>query len=336
MPLHADDDTKIHPPTASPDWRESYYCNFFDHTGGGLYGVAWQGVRPNAGRGEAVFALFDGDSALVRSVNFGVPVARDIGPERTGLVNQCFENIEPWSHWAITYEDERATLRVEWRRLSQICDWEWEDITNSKHYQVAGTVSVNGVVDGRDIAFTGFGERDRAWGERNYAGLVHGWWQTVQFPDGVAAHVFTLDLGEGPVRLHGYLHADGETRRLQQCIATDVAYDPQTTLPVNVHQRLIDDAGRELTVTALRPLQWLSFVSDGAEVYDRAPTVDESVQSLTFQEFVRSDGVVGRGMVDLTAAAGARPSHFGADGSAFSTLYDYGDALVVGAGQQED
>lgn len=75
--LTYDDDALPHAKGDTKDWRESYYCNFFDQTSN-VCGVFWQGVRPNAGHGEAVFLLVDGATDLVRSVDLKVPITSDV------------------------------------------------------------------------------------------------------------------------------------------------------------------------------------------------------------------------------------------------------------------
>ena len=50
------DDANFHKRGLEPDWRESYYCNFFDKDSD-LCGLFWQGVRPNSKNGEAVMGL---------------------------------------------------------------------------------------------------------------------------------------------------------------------------------------------------------------------------------------------------------------------------------------
>lgn len=327
-PLTFDDDENVHEVTDSIDWRESYYVNFFD-TESDLNGLAWQGVRPNAGVGEAAFVLYDGDKPLIRSVSFHIPVAKDIGPERAALGNQEFVCVEPWKNWQIRFDDGTDRAVVDWKQLSGNCDWDWEG-TNSKHFQTAGRVDVEAVVDGRTIRFSGFGERDRAWGPRNYSGTTFTWWQTVQFPDAVAAHVFTSKVPGGSHdnhRLMGYLHQDGETFPLASFTASEVVYgDHAGGPPVGGKLELVDTKGRALSIAKIEPLHQLNFVSDGAQVEDREPEPGENVTLMhfTFDRFVRSDGSVGRGMIDCPREPGERPERFRAVEPCYSHLHNYG------------
>ena len=100
------DDANAHERGPEHDWRESYYCNFCDpHSD--LCGVAWQGARPNAGHGEAVFVLCDGASNLIRSVDPHVPIAPSADPARK-IGSQEFVCVESWRRWDVRFEQPEA------------------------------------------------------------------------------------------------------------------------------------------------------------------------------------------------------------------------------------
>ncbi|AII10817.1 DUF7065 domain-containing protein [Rhodococcus opacus] len=324
MALHFDDDATAHTVTDAVDWRESYYLNFADPTSG-LHGVAWQGVRPNMGHGEAVFVLYDGPTPLIHSVNMAVPIPADIGAERTDLGHQSFECVEPWRRWDVHYDDGTNSAHLEWTQMTETCDWDWEELTGAKHYQGAGRIEVTAVVDGRQIAFTGFGERDRAWGPRNYGPIEFSWWTVAQFPDEVAVHAF-VQFADGKYRLHGFLHADGTTRPLSEFRAAEVVYDPADGPALSSRQIFTDDEGR--TVEALNErVHYLQFGTseDGAQLEERDPGDQATGRMyLTFQKFTRVDGVEGRGMIDNNLRIGTAPTAFTAQLPNFSNLYDYG------------
>jgi hypothetical protein len=334
MALAYDDDAKSHEVTDAPDWRESYYCNFADPNSG-LHGVAWQGVRPNTGRGEAVFVLYDEDTPLIHAVDMAVPVPADVGAERAGLGKQRFECVEPWRRWNVHYSDGANAAKVEWTQLTQTCDWEWEDLTGgSKHYQGAGRVNVEATVAGRHLQFTGFGERDRAWGPRNYDPIEFSWWVVAQFPDEVAVHGF-VQLLDGAYRLHGYLHADSRSRPLVRFRADDVVYDPPNGPAAHSRLTFVDDEGREVRVPESRRIHHLSFGTSegGADLQERDPGEQATGRMyLTFQRFTRDDGLVGRGMIDNNLRVGTAPREFQADLPNHSTLYDYG--LTTGSAKK--
>ncbi|HVW70746.1 MAG TPA: hypothetical protein VHB68_17330 [Steroidobacteraceae bacterium] len=318
------DDANAHERGPEHDWRESYYCNFCDpHSD--LCGVAWQGARPNAGHGEAVFVLCDGASNLIRSVDPHVPIAPSADPARK-IGSQEFVCVESWRRWDVRFEQPEAKIEVNWTQMSDVCDWDWEDLTNSKHFQAAGTVKVSGHVAGRRIAFNGYGERDRAWGARNYGPLKYSVFMTAQFPDDVAVHAFVLRDAEGVFRLFGYIHREGTTRGLARCEVT-VKYAGERGPPSSGSYLLIDDIGRRVEIENFALLNHVGFGaadSDGSQLSsDLSGT--RSLMFLTFQRFTRRDGVQGRGMIDLNCWVGQQEAHFvSAAPPIYSTLYPFG------------
>lgn len=324
--LKFDDDALPHEKGPGRDWRESYYCNFFDKNSD-LCGVFWQGARPNAGHGEDVFLLFDGDKDLVRSVNLKAPI-RDEAPEaRRHVGNAEFTCIEPWRHWTVNYRKGDDHFEIDWQQMTDVCDWDWEDLTNSKHFQLAGRVRGRGVIGGREIEFTGYGERDRAWGDRNYGPLQVSFWNVAQFPDDVAVHAFVFrSPNEEGYRLHGYLHKDGETRSLKR-FESHSEFSDRRGPPVNGRIRYEDDAGRVLEVSSYQLKNYLGMGTvkkDGAQLEMDTANAD-TLMFLTFQRFMRSDGVLGHGMIDYNCWVGEQPASITAEAPPlFSTLYRFG------------
>lgn len=320
--LQFEDDNAYHRVEAHPDWRESYYVNFVDPRSD-LVGVVWQGAKENQKLGDAVFLLCDGKGDLIRSVKMGMPLPEGSDPGRH-LGSQHFVCHKPWSHWTAHFDDGESQIDVDWRQMSDVCDWDWEDLTNSKHFQAAGKVRVKGVAAGRAIDFEGYGERDRAWGARNYGPLSFSVFMTAQFPDDVAVHAFILRDPEGAFRLFGYLHKDGKTHGLTRCEAT-YSYDGERGPPLAGSYRLVDDAGRVVEIERFELINHVAFGGhdDGSKLGDGLDTA-KNLMFLTFQSFRRSDGVKGKGMIDLNVWPGEQEASFTAVSPSYSTLYPYG------------
>lgn len=323
--LTHDDDALPHPKESGRDWRESWYCNFHDQDSN-VCGVFWQGARPNAGHGESVFLLCDGAQDLVRIMDFTIPIAVDRPEERHRIGAADFQCIEPWKHWKVRYEKGADWFEIDWQQMSDVCDWEWFDLTNSKHFQFAGKVRGRGSIGGRKLDFSGYGERDRAWGDRNYGPLKVSFWTVAQFRDDVAVHAFALLMPDGSYRLHGYLHKDGRTRGLRSFEADTVfagPYGPPETGKI----RYIDDEGRTLEIAAYQRKNHLAFgatAEDGAQLGTPSEKA-KSLMFLTMQRFTRADGVVGHGMIDYNCWVGQQPAKIRAEAPPlYSTLYDFG------------
>lgn len=323
MILLEKDDAEFHKRGPEPDWRESYYCNFID-LNSDLCGVAWQGARPNSGEGEAVFILCDGNKDIIRSVNMNVPVPLVDDPARK-IGSQEFVCLEPWRRWDIRFRQDNAKIDVNWTQMSDVCDY--DGYLNSRHFQAAGRVSVKAIVDGREIQFQGYGERDRAWGVRNYGPIQYLIWLTVQFSDDVACHVFVLATSkDDPVyTLSGYLHMDGITRGLASCEAA-MRYDGERGPPVGGSMKIKDDMGRELDLVEFNIINHVGFgaAKDDASKLGQDLSESESLMFLTFQSFRRGDGAMGKGMVDMNCRVGVQPPTFTSLPPLNSSLYPFG------------
>jgi hypothetical protein len=339
--LRQSDDATIHEASDALDWRESFYVNFFD-TESRFYGAAWQGLRPNAGVAEAAFLLFDREQAVVRSVELALRVPGDTDRRRLG--HQQFTCLSPWQHWRVDYDDGTAKLQIEWTQTSATID---HDPTGApgraaddyvaapadeasfyrvaQHYEATGTISCTGEIDGEPVSFTGFGTRDRAWGPRDYGLMRFMWWQTVQFPDGAAAHVMLLQDADDDMRLFGMVHRDGRSRPAVAA-SCDVRYDGENGPPIPGSQRFVDDEGRSIVITAAEPMQIQPFaiLPDGKDLEARRVTSDaEKAYFWTWQRFTREDGVVGHGMIDQAYWPGQQHTTFAAT-IPTGRLYDFG------------
>jgi hypothetical protein len=332
--IQFEDDAAAHPKGHELDWRESYYVNFFDHQSD-LYGLCWQGVRPNAGAGEAVFVLFDGKEPLIRSVDMNVPVATDIGPERVALNGTRWRCIEPWAHWRIEHDDDDARATVDWHQMHAPCEWDWGP-PSARRFEFAGRVQVSAEVNDRRVSFSGHGQRDRAWGPRNYAPVDFSWWTVVQFPDEVAIQAYGILLEGGATQVIGYIHQDGVTRGIVDFDITDIELSPGGGPPITARHLVTDDIGRTVELISCEQLNSLMFATDatGAALTEKSPAEGASNRMyLSFYRFTRSDGVVAGGMIDNNIRHRPDenyPQRIHASGKSSSRLLAYGMGQISG------
>lgn len=326
MTLKYDDDARLHSITDEPSWRESYYLNFFSEDND-LHGLAYQAVTPNRGVGETYFVLFDGDDTLVWSCDDAVLVPEDIGAERMSLGHQTFECRVPWAEWQVRYDDpaKNTSVTVDWERMTDVCDWNWGELTGSTHVQHAGRIRCSGQVAGQEIEFAGFGERDRAWGPRRWSDIDLSWFVVAHFPDGAVVHAF-IHRAAGAYHLMGYLHQDGLTQNLARFEARDIIYSKDGGPVESAVLSFEDVEGRSIEVVAIdRYDQYLAFAStegSGIELQKAHQKYNGPRMFLTFQRFERSDGVIGRGMIDNNLTNDSEVQQFIA-GPATSQLHKF-------------
>jgi len=321
-----EDDASIHEVGPEPDWRESYYLNFAS-IDGDISGIVWQGVRPNSGVGEAVFVLYEGDTPLLHSVNMQVPVPEDIGTERMTLGHQGFECIDPWRHWKVQYDDGTDRVALDWTQISDTCNWHWQDLQDSIHYQGSGRVEGVAVIKGREIPIVGYGDRDRAWGKRNYGPLKFAVNFFSQFEDDTMLHAFVMLDPAGHERLHGYLHRDGLTRDLVEYDA-DFTYDEEGRPPTTARHRAKDVDGREIEISETHFRHALEFATapDGANLQG-GKGIPEHAGSRMFlgsHQYRRPTGEHGVGCIDMNFWIGHQQKQVRARSPLFSKLYGFG------------
>lgn len=330
MALTHDDDAALHQVTDDSSWRESYYLNFFA-ADSDLHGLAYQAVTPNRGKGEAYFVVFDGDEPLLWSVDDAVTVPPDVGAERMAPGNQRFVCEESWRRWRAEYDGPEGELAVSWERLSDVCDWNWGALTGSVHLQHAGRIRCRGRIGDREIDFSGFGERDRAWGPRKWSAIDLSWFLVAQFPDETAVHAF-VHRSEGVYHLMGYLHRDGHTEDLAGFEASDIVYSPGGGPVESVALEFTDVTGRSVRVRSVeRYRDYLAFAATGGAGLSVQPangTYEGPRMFLTFQRFVRDDGVVGKGMIDNNLTADVEATRFAAAGPVGSQLYVFDEEVA--------
>ncbi|MGD9380992.1 MAG: hypothetical protein PVI03_00955 [Candidatus Thorarchaeota archaeon] len=163
-----DDDEYAHTPTERPDWRESYYFNWVDLKSG-ISGFSTIGLLPNASKREFVFALFHNDE---REVYFAEPEGAVADDFQTSLSDGTlsYEVIEPFKEWRIKYSGKNLKADIQWKGRFPAYDFGRGSGTSwAGHFEQSG--APRGKVefpDGRIVEFTGFGERDKSWGVRDW------------------------------------------------------------------------------------------------------------------------------------------------------------------------
>lgn len=216
-----------HDPGPEPGWEESWYVDFSDQDGVG--GFLRLGLRADTGRAW-VWACFVEKGGLVLVRDHDVPPPRGEGLEvRAGGLWADLVCETAMSHWTfgleafgVSLDDPAEAYRGErGDRVPLGFDLEWEALappfdhpgpetrSHAGHYQHPGRVHGEILVGDRRLAFDGTGERDHAWGPRDWWGV--GWhWTAFRFDDGRVATSVARPDRPGSEHATGYLEIDGE------------------------------------------------------------------------------------------------------------------------------
>jgi hypothetical protein len=277
-----DDDSKVHPASAHPDWREAWWFVFFDQASG-VHGVAYLYAYPNQSRGACLFGLWEHDRGLHLVRDFGVSLASGSDPRNiSGLSVDC---LEPMQRWVIRYRDKSVSLDLNWQSITPAYEWEWGELVGSRRFEQSGTFVGSITVGDRHWAFNGVGQRDRAWGPRSFAVVQQCWSSRIHFTPDFVSHQSIVTVG-GRDRLFGYLLKDGDLQPVESLDLT-IGFAYESGPPLLTRAQLVDRAGRELTYF-VTPVNVVSTVLAG---------VDRVMMHTTFSRF-ETQGATGIGHLD--------------------------------------
>lgn len=235
-----------HEPLDDPMWREGAYISFHDEASG-MYGNSWMGIRPQVGRAEVHFVVWQGDDVVHRYTNWGgfqIPREQPRNPFEYGPVQ--YRCIDPHRHWQYRFDDGVCRVDLDWHAVNPVYDYPWEALTGSRHVEHGGRVEGSVTVGGTTTPISGFGQRDRAWGMRNHSDYGHWIWLCPQFSDDFVINVGTVSY-RGEDYVYGFIWKDGRQGELTR-LELSTEYTFLGGPPARARALLEDDLGRCTTL----------------------------------------------------------------------------------------
>ncbi len=163
-----DTDEYAHEPNESHEWRESYYFNWVD-LDTGISGFSTIGLLPNVSKREFVFALFYNGKREAYFVEPKGPVSENFHESLSNGV-LSFEVIEPFKEWVLKYYGTNLKADIRWTGRFPAYDFGHGSGTSwTGHFEQSGIAK--GKIEfasGEKVEFSGYGERDKSWGTRNW------------------------------------------------------------------------------------------------------------------------------------------------------------------------
>jgi hypothetical protein len=224
MIVSAPADEGRHEPFDGLYFNESWYFDFSRADGTG--GYVRLGLYPNQRTAWYWAYVVSPEQGLVVVRDHEVPLPRGGALEvrADGLWAECVCET-PMEHWSLGLEafgvrldlpgdayrgevGERLPvgLDLEWEAYTPVYDYPYADGHPGAHYEHAGTVHGEILVDHERIAFDGRGARDHSWGDRDW--WVWGWhWTSFQIGDALAVNAVKGDEMDSAV---GYIWRLGE------------------------------------------------------------------------------------------------------------------------------
>ncbi len=254
----SDDD--IHVVGPEPWWREAWYFEFFDPTARVQFQV-YQGVFPNAGRGDLTLYVFVDGHLRYELMKMDYAIPRDIWRERLSFGPLKLEMVEPFARWRLRYDSPRLQFDLTFRAQHRAFSWAeaklWMEEAaggeQSRHFDQVGWYEGWMNIEGEEISVAALGMRDRMWGWGGRAlwqGYLVLW---VPFSPELVVNVAAMNFADGRRHLCGYLH-QGNERALLHSAHLAVTWSERRWKSIErVDARVIDMRGRSLTLSA-RPL----------------------------------------------------------------------------------
>ncbi len=242
-------DERLHTPGSGKAWQESYYFNWSDPAQD-LFGLARIGLRPNERRADGIVLTIRAGRAefLYPGVGLKLPGWSTLDPARglrCGALSFTME--EPLRRYRLTLEG-RNEMDLVFEACNDAYDYHPDSPVAARHFEQFGRVRGYTCFHGDSRSIDGFGERDKSWGERDWA-RVEGWnWLTAQFGDDLAFNVFDILDRERP-QLGGFVFRNGRNHTVRDYT---VEWTPgrRAHVPAGARIHIEDDDGGVLDVVA--------------------------------------------------------------------------------------
>ena len=162
-------DEYLHPPTKESKWRESYYFNWVDLENK-ISGFSTIGIVPNENRREMVFFLFLEDK---KEIYYKEPLLESYEKNIEPMLQDkrlSYSLIKPFKLWHISYKSRKLKFDISFKtRFPTFYFGKDSSASWHQHFEASGTIKGElRYYDGSKINISGFGQRDKSWGYRDW------------------------------------------------------------------------------------------------------------------------------------------------------------------------
>lgn len=162
-------DEYLHNPTKELKWRESYYFNWVDLENK-ISGFSTIGILPNEKRREFVFFLFLKDR---NEIYYKEPFLDKFDEDINTMLREkklSYVLIDPFKEWQINYASRKLSFNITFETRFPTYNFGVDSSASwHQHFEASGKIS--GVINfknGKSIKISGYGQRDKSWGYRDW------------------------------------------------------------------------------------------------------------------------------------------------------------------------
>ncbi len=162
-------DEYLHKPTKELKWRESYYFNWVDLENK-ISGFSTIGILPNEKRCELVFLLFLKDR---NEIYYKEPLLDKFDEDINTMLREkrlSFVLIDPFKEWQINYISRNLSFDITFETRFPTYNF-GADSSASWHQHFEASGKIFGIINfknGKSIKISGYGQRDKSWGYRDW------------------------------------------------------------------------------------------------------------------------------------------------------------------------
>jgi hypothetical protein len=244
-------DELLHKPTSQLKWRESYYFNWVDFTNN-ISGFSTIGIVPNENRQEFVFLLFLKENnevyykeSLLR--NYQENISRMLTDKKLK-----YKLIKPFKIWQIEYRSRKLTcyLRFEARFPTYVFGID-SSASWHQHFEASGIVKGSiKLRSNKIIKFSGYGQRDKSWGYRDWHQFDK--WYASHFQFRNWSCTFRKDYCNNQINLSGQISSKKVNMPLSNLEIETIDDNDKFQSPLSASYLIKDIQGNEYRINAER------------------------------------------------------------------------------------
>jgi hypothetical protein len=200
----AERDELLHRPATDSNWRESYYFNWVDLQNK-VSGFSTIGLTPNEKKREFVLALFVDNQT---EVHYQEPALTEYTSNINAMLQDgklAYKLITPFKLWQLSYKSTKLKFELSFKTRFPTYNFA-TDSSGSWHHHFEASGIIKGRIEyanGTTKNVSGYGQRDKSWGQRDWHKFDHWFAGQFQFRNWTCA--FRKDYLQGRIDLSGYM-----------------------------------------------------------------------------------------------------------------------------------
>ncbi len=285
-------DEYLHNPTKELKWRESYYFNWVDLENK-ISGFSTIGILPNEKRREFVFFLFLKDR---NETYYKEPFLDKFDEDINTMLREkklSYVLIDPFKEWQINYVSRKLSFNITFETRFPTYNFGVDSSASwHQHFEASGKIS--GVINfknGKSIKISGYGQRDKSWGYRDWHQFDKWYAGHYQFKKWACA--FRKDKIKQKIDLSGHIsNKSGNIPLKEVSIETELDRD-QFKSPLSSIYKItdIDDNHYRIKAQRIKNNSFIRFVRE----FDGGST--ELFEQMVIMEDLDT-GEIGSGMME--------------------------------------